>query len=58
MIREFYCSEFCIMEAWNYQLAAEVVEVEQQGNCSYCDTQLLAGFSYFETDLQLSQRMK
>lgn len=52
---EYYCSEWCIYEAWDFQLIAEVVEVEKQGNCSYCDAQLLAGYNYFQTDLQLSQ---
>ena len=55
---EYYCSEWCIFDAWDNQLAAEVVEVEQPANCSYCDAQLLAGFSYFQTDLQLTERIK
>ena len=39
----------------DFQLIAEVVEVEEQGNCCSCDAQLLAGYNYFQTDLQLTQ---
>ena len=54
----FYCSEWCVYDAWNGQLIAEPYDIEEQTNCAYCDGQLLALFTYFTTDLDLSQLTK
>ena len=51
----FYCSEWCVYDAWDYQLIAYTYDTEEQTNCAYCDGQLLARTTYFTTDLDLAK---
>lgn len=42
--KEFYCSEFCVMDAYGYQAGAELDTngPELQSFCHYCGGQILA----------------
>lgn len=42
--REFYCSEFCVMDAYGYQAGAELDNTgpDRQTVCHYCGGQILA----------------
>jgi hypothetical protein len=52
--RDFYCSEFCIMDAYDYQAGAELDHEgpARQTTCHYCGGQILAlAPAYYATGL-------